>query len=396
MTPYKSRNRKKIMTVASGLMVENGYSNTSMTLIAEKAGLTEPTLYQHFKGKEDLLFSIVEWKVVESFEFLNEQLEGITGAANKLRKLIWAHLRFNDLNQDYLTLVLLECRTNPNFYRSNAYGLIRKYAGRYLAIIKEGMEEGIFRKDFSAVVIRDLILGMLDFEAYTVLVTHEITAATTDHDDIMHLLTRMLLIKPKTEKQANWKQQSILKAALRLFAEKGYAGAKISDIAREAGVSDGTVYEYFKNKEDILLSIPEQRFSCHLDQLEDAFHVQDPVKKLRRFIRDHFRLYLDDKNFLIVYLVMIQLNKRFTETRAYESHRQYIQVFDRLIREGIKSESFDPDCNVRVFRNMFLGAFTHMSLRWLVIGEKTETDKFKEISQFTNMLIDAVVRDRDD
>ena len=381
---------EKILEAASKVMYRNGFGGSSMNAIAQKAGVSEPTIYQYFKGKEDLLFSVVERQIEDSFLFLNEHLQGLNGAHNKLRKLIWAHLRYNDLNREYLTLILLECRSNLNFYQSRAYDLLRKYSGIILSILHEGIQEGVFRSDIYPRLVRSIILGLLDFEAYTVLVTGEIGEAVPDHEDIMRLLDRMLLRNDGGMKSQVEKKRAIIGAALRLFAEKGYAGATISEIAKSAGVSDGAVYEYFKNKEDLLLSIPEDRFSSHLEQLDETFNVQNPVRKLRRFIRDHFRLYLDDSNFLIVYLLLIQLNSRFRKSRAYDSVRRYMDVFENIVHEGIKAGSFTQDCNVRVYRNMFLGAFTHMSLRWFVVGEKERADKFKEISEFTNLLLDSI------
>jgi TetR/AcrR family fatty acid metabolism transcriptional regulator len=67
-----------------------------------------------------------------------------------------------------------------------------------------------------------------------------------------------------------------------------------------------------------------------------------------------------------------------------------MDVFENIVREGIKEGCFVPDCNVRVYRNMFLGAFTHMSLRWFVVAEKEKADKFREISEFTNLLLDSI------
>jgi TetR/AcrR family transcriptional regulator, fatty acid metabolism regulator protein len=381
---------KKILTAASKIMYQNGFASSIMSAIAAEAGVTEPTLYQHFENKVNLLFSVVEWQTEHSFHFLNEHLQGITGAHNKLRKLIWAHLRYNDQHPEYITLVLTECRPNYNFYRSTAYKVIRKYAGTILSLIHEGIEEGVFRSDLNPRLIRAIILGLLDFENYTVMLPREIPEAVPDHGDIMRLLDRIMLNEPKCQKREIGKRQAILSSALQAFAKKGYAGATISEIANASGVSDGTVYEYFKNKEDLLLSIPEDRFKCHLAHLQEAFNVQSKEGKLRRFIQDHFRLYLSDKDFLIVYLLLIQLNRRFKKTRAYESLRSYIEVFEKIVREGIEANDFASDTNVRVFRNMFLGVFTHMSLRWFVAGGKKNYDKFTEINEVTDLLLRAI------
>lgn len=390
--PFKERKAviKKILKAGSTVMNEQGFAGSKMKEIARVAGITEPTIYQHFKGKEDLLFSIVGWQVEDSLVYLFEQLQGITGAYNILQKMVWAYLRYNDTNRDYISLVLLECRANKNFYRSDTYQLFRRYSGIILAIIHEGIAEGVFRPDIDPPLVRDMILGLLDFEAYSVLVIGEIKDAASDHQHIMRILKPILLKQSESADDKVEKRQAIMASALQLFVEKGFAGATISDIAGLATVSESAIYECFKNKEDILLSIPEDRFERHLEQLDETFMVTNKSRKLRRFIRDHFRLYLDDHNFLVIYLLMIQLNRRFTKSRAYNSWRSYVEAFEKLVKEGIDEGSFSSECHVRVYRNLFLGAFIHMSLRWLIVSESETVDKFKEISHLTDLLLDSV------
>ncbi len=382
--------KQNILDSASKIMNQKGFNESNISDIALEAGIKEPIIYQYFKDKEDLLFSVVEDQMDKYHAFLNEHLQGISGADQKLRKLIWTHLRFNDVNRDYITLVLLECRTNPNFYKSRAYELIRHYVGVLMFILEEGVKEGVFRQGVNLSLVRDLVFGLMDFEAISCLVTHEISEATPDHEDSMRLLEKILLIKHRPKIPSLDKRHRILQAAVQLFAERGYSGATISEIASLANVADGTVYEYFKNKEDLLLSIPEEYFKDHLHRLEETFNIRNPVRKIRRFIQYHFRLYLTDRDFLKIYLILILLNRRFYQSRAYESLRQYIQVFEELVKEGMNDGSFRSDINIRVFRNMFLGAFTHMVLRWIFASEGKNIDQMREIDEVTELLSESL------
>lgn len=376
----------KILNASSKIIAQKGFSGCSLSDIANEAGVREPTIYQHFKGKEDLLFYASEQHMENYLSFLNEHLQGIIGAHNKLRKLIWAHLRYSDIDKEYMTMVLFECRTNRNFYQSGAYKLIRKYTGSLEAILEEGVKEGIFRRDLNIRLVRDIVFGLMDFEAITCLVTHEIPEAVRDHEEIMELLDRMLLSKYHSKILAMEKKQRIFRAAVQTFAEKGYSNATIAEIAHLADISEGTVYEYFKNKEDLLLSIPEKLFQDHLEQLNKTFDINDPKRKLRLFIQHHFQLYLNDPNFLIVFLTQIQFNRRFYESRAYNSLRKYIKVFEELVQEIISDGK--STINIRIFRNMFLGAFTHMTLRWFVFSKDGNIDKMEEINEVTKLLTD--------
>jgi TetR/AcrR family fatty acid metabolism transcriptional regulator len=320
--------------------------------------------------------------------FLGDQLQGIRGAYNRLRKFIWSHLRFNNVNKEYITLVILECRSNPNFYQTEAYRSIRRYAGTLRSILAERVGEGVFRSDNNLALVRDIIFGLVDFQAITCLVIEEIKDAAPDHEDCMQLLERILLVRPRIDIPAKEKRHRILQAGIEVFAEKG-VNATISEIAKHAGVADGTVYEYFKNKQELLFSIPEERFKEHLSQLEKDFSFTDPLRKVYHFIKCHFHLYLTDRDFLRVFLMITLLNHRFYSFKAYEGFRQYMRVFERLVEEGIDSRTFASDCNVRIFRNMFLGAFTHMMLRWIFINKETAVNKFEEINEVSDLLADS-------
>jgi TetR/AcrR family fatty acid metabolism transcriptional regulator len=385
--------RVRILSVASEIMNRKGFSESNISEIASEAGVKDALIYHYFKGKEDLLFSVVEYHMEKFLLFLDDQIGGISGAYNALRKLVWAHLRYNDVNREYITLLLLECRSNINFYQTRAYQLIRRYAGILMRVLEQGVEEKVFRSDVNLILVRDVIFGLVDFEAITCLIIKEIDEAAPDHDECMRLIDRFLLWSQegKREIAQNEKRHRILIASIKAFAEKGYNNATISEIAQRAGVADGTVYEYFKNKEELLLFIPEKRFEDHLNELKEAFNINDPLSKLRRFIQHHFNLYLVDKDFLRIYIILILLNRRFYQSRAYEGLRRYVEVLEQLVQEGISEGSFMPDTSIRVFRNMFLGAFTHMVIRWLFLKKGVGVDKMEEINEVTRLFTQALI-----
>jgi len=381
---------EQILDAAEEIMSEKGLKDSSIAEIAKKAEVADSLIYNYFKGKEDLLFSIPNRRMKEVLKKLSEQLEGIPDPVSKLSKMIWFHLNFNDIYRGYASLLLLECRSNRNFYQHEAYSLIRKYAGILLGILEDGVEKRTFRSDVNIHLVRDIIFGVLDWEGLTCLASQEIKETTPDLEPILNLILPMITFQTKSENTELHKASRILRAAESVFAEKGYIQATISEIARLSQVSEGTIYEYFKNKDALLFSIPEQKFQEHIAQLDEIFELKTPLRKLRRFIRYHFYLYMTDPNFVKVFLLHIQLSQRFYGSQAYKTFQQYTKIITDVLEEGKKDGSIRTNVNARVFKNLFLGAFSHMALRWLILGEEAETDKMREIDEVVLLLSRAV------
>lgn len=253
------------------------------------------------------------------------------------------------------------------------------------------LKEGAFRADFDLRLVRDIILGTLIYETVTRLTLNEIEESVSDFEAIMSLIHAMIANRKEKGLEKINKSDSILLAAEKVFAEKGFSKAKISEIAKISGVADGTVYEYFTNKEDLLLSIPVKRLEHYLNQLQELFVIKTPFRKLRRLIKYHFSFFLTEREFLKVFLLQIQLNKRFYTSEAFKKYNSYFRVIENVIEEGKSEGVFDPQVDPRVYRNMLLGTFNQVALRWLMLGESNELDKMKEIDQITNLLSSAVL-----
>jgi TetR/AcrR family fatty acid metabolism transcriptional regulator len=302
--------------------------------------------------------------------------------------MIWFHLRDIDTHPGYGRILTLDCRSSPDFYLTPAYQLVKEYSDVLYTILKNGAENGSFRSDLNIKVARDIILGTLDMEIISSLALGEIAEAAPDHEDIMSLVHAMVA---ESARPIYSKSDRILRAAEKVFAEKGFTKAKISEIAKIAGISEATVYEYFENKEDVFLSIPQKRFQENLDELSETFHIKHPVRKLKRFTKYYFFLLLTEEDFLKVFLLQLQLNTRFYTSKAFESFRRYFSVVEGIIEEGKNEGYFRDDVNPRVFRNMFFGAFSHLALRWVMFGDGKEPDKIKEIKHTADLFCSAVM-----
>jgi TetR/AcrR family fatty acid metabolism transcriptional regulator len=160
--PKKKVKRQLIIDAAIEVFSINGFQNSTISEIAQKANVAEGTIYQYFKNKEDLFFSIPIDKTKEFYNELELHLQGIHGAENKIRKFAWYYLYHLQGNPEYARALMLEMRVNRNFAKTKAVEAYRPLTHKILEIIEEGQEEGIIRKDTNKYMIRHLILGILE------------------------------------------------------------------------------------------------------------------------------------------------------------------------------------------------------------------------------------------
>lgn len=386
-----SATKWKILAAAEEVMSQKGFASSSISEIARKANVTDSVIYQYFKGKQDLLFSVPGEKLKKQLALLKEHLAGIPDVQSQLQKVIWLQLRYHDAHRAYARLLLMECRSFKTFYSSPAYEIVREYTRIVSSILALGVKEGRFRADVPIRLIRDVILGTLDLETISSLTTGEVESGESDFEDVVNLVDSMIGATNPPDGSRVCRLDAIINAAKKIFAEKDFAKATISEIAGLAGVADGTIYEYFQSKEDILLSIATNRLDSYLKHVAGAFEIKTPDRKLRRLIKYHFSSFLSDREFLKVFLLRLHTNDKFYTSRAFEGFRGFCRLVEDVIEEGKAAGVFRPKVNSRVFRNMFLGAFGHMSMRWFVLRESAPVDRMEEIDQVTELLTSAVL-----
>lgn len=379
--------KAKILQAAEELISEKGISRTTIAQIARKAEVSDSLAYQYFKDKEDLVFAVAAQRLEHSSGELQEQLQGIIDPRSQLGRVVWYDLRYHDRYQDYVRNLIFECRSNKDFYYSPAYAFIKKHAQLTLQILNRGVEEGIFRSDVDVKLVREIIYGTLDFEAVDCVIRREVERSSDDWQDFMALILPM--IEERGQGPEPGKRERILSSAEKVFAKYGFNKAKLADIAGPVGIAESSIYDFFENKEDLLLSITEVRLQGHMELLPEVFHTTSPLRKLRRLIRYHFNLYMQHRDFMKIFVMENLLSQRFYACRAFDILNRYMKLFEDIIEEGKTDGTFRREVNSRVFKNMFLGAFTHMVLRWNIFEEKA-FDKMAEIDQLIDLLCRAV------
>jgi len=158
----KTARKESILQAAIEVFSKSGFRNSSISEIAKRANVAEGTIYQYYKNKEDLFFSIPIQKTIEFHEEVDLHLQGITGTFNQIRKFIWYYLYFFRTNPEYGRILMLEMRVSRSFVKTKTYKFLKKSISRILEIIREGQNEGTIRKDVNIYILRQLVLGILE------------------------------------------------------------------------------------------------------------------------------------------------------------------------------------------------------------------------------------------
>jgi len=158
------------------------------------------------------------------------------------------------------------------------------------------------------------------------------------------------------------KHAAILRAAIRVFANNGYFNSKVADIAREAGVADGTVYLYFKSKEEILHSIFDRSMEKAIaDGKKQLADITDPREKLRRIALLHLERLGADRDLAVVFQVELRGSTKFMEEFSAAGFAEYLELIRLTFEQGQQAGMFRPELNAKVVAKILFGALDEMA-----------------------------------
>ena len=163
------------------------------------------------------------------------------------------------------------------------------------------------------------------------------------------------------------KREAILRAAITVFAHNGYFNSKVADIAREAGVADGTVYLYFKSKEEILHSIFDRSVDEALAAAREQIKlITDPREKLRRIALLHLERLGADRDLAVVFQVELRGSTKFMEEFSAAGFAEYLTLIRNTFEEGQQAGLFRSDLNPNVVAKIVFGALDEMATNWIL------------------------------
>ena len=163
------------------------------------------------------------------------------------------------------------------------------------------------------------------------------------------------------------KREAILRAAITVFAHNGYFNAKVADIAREAGVADGTVYLYFKSKEEILHSIFDRSVDEAVAEAKKQLAtISDPRARLRQIARLHLERLGADRDLAVVFQVELRGSTKFMEEFSAAGFAEYLTLIRTTFEEGQRAGLFRADLNSKVVSKILFGALDEMATNWIL------------------------------
>jgi len=171
--------------------------------------------------------------------------------------------------------------------------------------------------------------------------------------------------------QTGDKRDAILRAATKVFAQNGYFQSQVADVARVAGVAAGTVYLYFKGKDDLLVSIFERSMNDVLAEARAAIEdVAAPAERLRRIAQLHLERLGRDKDLAVVFQVELRQSVKFMERFSETFLQDYFKLIRQAIADGQQGGTFRKDISATTATKIFFGALDEMATNWVLSRRK--------------------------
>lgn len=376
------RKRAQILESAERIFAGQGFHDTTIADISNDSGVHEASIFQYFKTKENLIVTVPERHLKETLAGITEHLQGMKGAEPKIRKLIWHQLRDLSINRDYTAILLRELRTLPAFYKSPAYEMIRMYSAFAVEAIKEGIRDQEVDDHIEVILVLEMIFGAIDSIVLRWLFFNDPYDPNVAADELCSLIKAAIWKQPPEERNHNGDEPSrgelrrreIMTVAARVFGEKGYKGATIAEIAGRVGIAEASIYQYFKSKEQLLLSVLGDWFIELADELERDFSGElNPYERLlyllRRWALD-FNIREWETRVLILELYR---NPKFYESPEYLNTRRFWELIRSTVQAGQKSGHFRRDFNIDYYMHLVQGAFEHEALARMMLSKKQPT-----------------------
>jgi TetR/AcrR family fatty acid metabolism transcriptional regulator len=175
----------------------------------------------------------------------------------------------------------------------------------------------------------------------------------------------------KSDKRAIDKRAVILDAALRTFVKRGYPKTKVAEIASEAGVAEGTLYNYFPSKEDLLLALFDEKWNAIIHEVKSKINrLDDPNKKLKAIFSSVVRMFRKNRQLAEIFMIDIKQSSIFLNNYTINRIVEFLDLIEDILEEGKRKGIYRKDLDTRVAKMIIFGAAQGILLSW-VLSEST-------------------------
>jgi len=172
------------------------------------------------------------------------------------------------------------------------------------------------------------------------------------------------------------KRARIMEAAVKVFSERGFHSATVAEIAKAAGVADGTIYLYFKSKDDLLLRLFDEKMTDLLGEARTALSEEKSAPaRLRRFILLHLALVERNPELASVLIVELRQSAQFIKAADRAKLAAYVDLIAEVVRGGQESGELHGGISPATVKRAIFGALDELALGWLLSGRRTSLKK---------------------
>ncbi len=374
-----------IIQAAIEVFADKGFKASTISDLAQKAGLAETTIYNHFKNKLEILLNIPESYIRDFVKRCEGQIKGLKDPEEKMRKYIWQTLRWCQNHKSLVKVVLCDIVTTHEFFESKAYGLMRNASQLPITFLDQGKEQGMFREDVNSRSYSVLLFGTISY----LLLTRIMYNASFEILDSFNEMAGLIIAAIKEDAgdaeidihEIKNKKERILLAGENLFSQKMYAQTTISEIAKTAKVADGTIYEYFKNKDELLLRIFSKRMNDFKDAYAETISPKNSKAKLKLTVYHILSWVQGNRSWARVYIKDIVTNSKFyapiDDGIEKGNGEDLLDIFSGgkeglmdIFSEGKEAGLFRKDINPELFMAMVIGSTYMICLPWALLNQK--------------------------
>ncbi len=175
------------------------------------------------------------------------------------------------------------------------------------------------------------------------------------------------------------KKRKIINAAIKIFARNGYFNSRVSEIAKEAGVADGTIYIYFSSKEELLSAIFDEALQVFVEESTRLLEgIEDPIEKLRNIVYLHLKHLGSNRDLAMVFQIEFRHNIVFMERLSKTRLADYFKIIESVVTEGQKKGVF-KELNPRFCAKVLFGIIDEMVTSWLIANKNYSLEKDADI-----------------